>query len=356
MDKDRTYRIFIYVTLVWSLMVVAMGAYTRLTEAGLGCPDWPGCYGLLTVPQTEIQITKAEKAFPGAPVEIEKAWNEMIHRYIAGGLGLMIAAIACMSWQVKGRPRIVPAALLGVVVFQAVLGMWTVTMNLMPIVVMGHLMGGFCTVTLLGVLARRQYLERQRQKKSEGIHHRRLKLSPIDGKTKALAVGAFFAVVLQIVLGGWTSANYAATVCTQLPICEVDWVEKYDTSAFNLVVPEHDTYQYGVLNFDQRVTIHATHRIGAIIVSGLVLLLAAAVYRLLGARQSYLLVGLLSVQIILGVTNVVALLPLPVAVAHNLGGLALLLAVVNINMQLFYWTGSLSVLAKRRDARGLSHG
>ncbi|MFD2177128.1 COX15/CtaA family protein [Veronia pacifica] len=354
MDRDRAYRIFIYITLFWSLLVVGMGAYTRLTEAGLGCPDWPGCYGFLTVPQTQEQIISAEQAYPGTPVEVEKAWNEMIHRYIAGGLGLMIAGIAFLSWRQKNRPKTIPAILLAVVVFQAVLGMWTVTMNLMPVVVMGHLMGGFCTVTLLAILARRQY--RSAPSPNQLIHHPVSPTTKIDSRLKALAIAALLATVVQIILGGWTSANYAATVCTQLPVCEVDWYSKYDTSAFNPIVPEHQTYQYGVLNFDQRVTIHATHRLGAMVVTILLSLLALAVYRVLGRNASLTLLGLLGLQIALGVTNVVALLPLPVAVAHNLCGLALLLAVVHVNMRLFYRTEPISVVAKSRDARRISHG
>ncbi|WP_269748102.1 COX15/CtaA family protein [Enterovibrio coralii] len=132
---------------------MALGAFTRLTEAGLGCPDWPGCYGFLTVPQSAEHIAQATEAFPDAPVEIQKAWNEMIHRYVAGTLGLVIAAIAFLAWRNPARNRLLPSILLAVVTFQAALGMWTVTMNLMPIVVMGHLLGGFTTVTLLFLLA-----------------------------------------------------------------------------------------------------------------------------------------------------------------------------------------------------------
>ncbi len=154
---ERIYRGIVVATLLLSLVVVGLGAFTRLTEAGLGCPDWPGCYGFMTVPKTEVQQAMASEAFPDAPLEPQKAWNEMIHRYVAGSLGLLIAAITVMSFRRAGRPKLLPSLLLGTVIFQALLGMWTVTMNLMPLVVMGHLLGGFTTVTLLVLLALKLY-------------------------------------------------------------------------------------------------------------------------------------------------------------------------------------------------------
>lgn len=154
---ERIYRGTVVVTLLLSLVVVGLGAFTRLTEAGLGCPDWPGCYGFMTVPQTEAQQAVASEAFPHVPLEPQKAWNEMIHRYVAGTLGLLIAAIALLSFRRAERPKLLPSLLLGTVIFQALLGMWTVTMNLMPLVVMGHLLGGFATVTLLVLLALKLY-------------------------------------------------------------------------------------------------------------------------------------------------------------------------------------------------------
>lgn len=353
MAKEKRYLALIYGALLLSVIVVGLGAYTRLTEAGLGCPDWPGCYGFLTVPHSEEKMAQAAEAFPHAPVEVHKAWNEMIHRYVAGTLGLVIAAIAVLAWRVPGRFRLLPSVLMGVVCFQAALGMWTVTMNLMPVVVMGHLLGGFATVTLLFLLA---LMERRR------IHYwiqgeDAVTARPvIAGKLKALSLAALMAVVMQIALGGWTSANYAALVCTQLPVCEVDWVGNYDLDAFHPVSPENHTYQYGVLGFEQRVTIHATHRLGAMLVSALVLLLALAVRKPMGAGMSLLLLGALALQITLGVTNVVALLPLPVAVAHNLGGLLLLLVTVRTVLGVYSPQFVSSHTSSLRDTGRLSHG
>lgn len=352
MENEKRYLGLIYGALLLAVVVVVLGAFTRLTEAGLGCPDWPGCYGFLTVPQSADKLAQATEAFPHAPVEIHKAWYEMIHRYVAGALGLMIASIAFLAWRRPERNRILPSVLLAVVTFQAALGMWTVTMNLMPVVVMGHLLGGFTTVTLLFMLA---WMERRRintpvQRELDA------RIAPVSGKLKGLSVAALLAVVMQIALGGWTSANYSALVCTQLPICEADWVEKYDASAFHPISPENDTYQYGVLNFDQRVTIHATHRIGAMVVTALILVLAFAVRKPLGLGASLLLLGALGIQITLGVTNVIALLPLSVAVAHNVCGLFLLLVTVRTVTGVF---SSLRVNAARsplEDSGRLSHG
>ncbi|WP_394212410.1 heme A synthase [Enterovibrio calviensis] len=354
METEKRYLGLIYGALLLAVVVVGLGAFTRLTEAGLGCPDWPGCYGFLTVPVSPEKVEQATQAFPNAPVEVHKAWNEMIHRYVAGTLGLVIAAIALFAWRGKrnGRGRVLPTALLGVVIFQAALGMWTVTMNLMPIVVMAHLLGGFTTVTLLFLLA---VLERRRVNNltrepgaisPESSNNANIAtmdsvdLEPgkpsLSGKLKMLTVTALVAVIMQIALGGWTSANYAAVVCTQLPICEVDWVSGYDSAAFDPISPTSETYQYGVLGFEQRVTIHATHRIGAIVVTLLVLLLAMGIRRPLGNTSALLLVGVLLLQISLGITNVVALLPLSVAVAHNLCGLLLLLVMVRTTVLVFF--------------------
>ena len=135
-------------------VVIILGAYTRLTDAGLGCPDWPGCYGNLTVPLSEEKVAQANAAFPERPVEAFKAWNEMIHRYFAGTLGLCVLAIAIIAIRQrdKGTPVKLPLLLLGLIIFQAALGMWTVTLNLLPVVVMGHLLGGFSVLSCLFIL------------------------------------------------------------------------------------------------------------------------------------------------------------------------------------------------------------
>ena len=131
-------RMLVSMAIVLAMLVIILGAYTRLTDAGLGCPDWPGCYGFLKVPQHETHVAIAEARFPERPVEAHKAWNEMIHRYFAGSLGLLIAGIFLLSWRLQQKVTVLPTVLLALVVFQAALGMWTVTLSLFPLVVMGH--------------------------------------------------------------------------------------------------------------------------------------------------------------------------------------------------------------------------
>ena len=151
-------RILVKISVVLAFFVIVLGAFTRLTEAGLGCPDWPGCYGFLSVPSQAEHIAQAEALYPDAPVEKDKAWNEMIHRYFAGALGIMILLIAMSAWfkkrlpSQKPTPVKLPTFLLGLVIFQAGLGMLTVTMNLQPLIVMGHLLGGFTIISLLFLL------------------------------------------------------------------------------------------------------------------------------------------------------------------------------------------------------------
>lgn len=326
------FKYLVYLTFLLSLCVIALGAYTRLTEAGLGCPDWPGCYGFATVPQTSEQQLQAQAMFPDSPVEADKAWNEMFHRYAAGTLGGLIAIINWVAWRRRNTPRGLPALLLGTVVFQAVLGMWTVTMALMPVVVMGHLLGGFTTVALLFLLALRV---RRREARIVSQIYRPSSSHSLTGASLLAAV-ALAVTVGQVALGGWTAANYAAAVCTQLPICEVDWQQHFELSAFNPIQPEHDSYQYGVLNFPQRVSIHVAHRLGAAITT---LVLLVLIWRLwqsaLLRRLAVAVGGVLLIQLSLGITNIVASLPLMVAVGHNLVGAVLLLTLVATNYHIY---------------------
>ncbi|MEM6510054.1 MAG: COX15/CtaA family protein, partial [Pseudomonadota bacterium] len=206
----KNYKYLVLITVFFSILVVGLGAYTRLSDAGLGCPDWPGCYGFLTVPKHETALLHVEQNYPDMMFEAAKAWKEMIHRYFAGALGLLILALFVFAWlkrQYPNTPVKLPLALLLLVVFQAVLGMWTVTMNLQPLVVMGHLLGGFSILSLLFLL----YL--------------RLKTDPVassDSGAKPyyrLALVGLVVLILQIALGGWLAANYAAPHCNGLPLC-----------------------------------------------------------------------------------------------------------------------------------------
>ncbi|WOH36795.1 COX15/CtaA family protein [Thalassotalea fonticola] len=328
-NKAANTRKLVFVAILLALVVITLGAYTRLTHAGLGCPDWPGCYGFIDVPETADKIAIAESAFPERPVEPEKAWNEMIHRYFAGTLGLLIAAIFIFSFKHrdKGLPLFLPLILVCTVIFQAALGMWTVTMKLMPIVVMGHLLGGFVTLCLLYLLY--------------------LRLSPYrvpseDYNLRKYQVFAFIGIAiltLQIALGGWTSSNYAALVCTQLPICQDGWMEQLTfTNSFDLIPPERETYEFGFLSHAERITIHAMHRIGAIVTTLYLAWLAFSVFS--NAQSSFfkknaLFIGfILTCQVALGVSNIVFTLPLPVAVSHNVVAALLMLSMITLSYSL----------------------
>jgi cytochrome c oxidase assembly protein subunit 15 len=337
--NTKTLRRLVLTSLLLAIVVIGLGAYTRLTHAGLGCPDWPTCYGLLDVPETSLQIATAEQAFPERPVDPAKAWNEMIHRYFAGSLGLLIAAIAFFSIKLRFSknsriryPILLPLCILCVVIFQAALGMWTVTLKLMPIVVMGHLLGGFTTLCLLFLL----YL----RIKSKGINAQGATL--VDGKLKKYSSYALLGITIltaQIALGGWTSSNYAAMSCVELPICQGDWLSDLTfEKSFDLIPPSKESYEFGHLAHNERVTIHVSHRLGAIITGVFLAWLAIMVF--FKARTSsikstaIILLSLLIIQISLGVSNIWFSLPLKVAVAHNLVAACLMLSLITLAYKL----------------------
>ncbi|MGC8113565.1 COX15/CtaA family protein [Metapseudomonas otitidis] len=306
---------------VLALVVVLLGAYTRLTHAGLGCPDWPGCYGFIGVPQTDAQLAHAERHFPEAPVEAQKGWNEMVHRYFAGTLGLAILGLAVHALVRRGRdgqPLRLPLVLLGVVITQAAFGMWTVTLKLWPQVVTAHLLGGFTTLALLFLLSLRL----------SGA----LPALGLPAGLRRLAAAALALVIGQIALGGWVSSNYAAVACVDLPTCHGQWWPAMDfANGFHLTQHIGPNYLGGQLDSDARTAIHMTHRLGALVVT---LTLLALAWRLRGeglGRLAGLLLAVLALQVGLGISNVLFHLPLPVAVAHNGGGALLLLTLVLVN-------------------------
>jgi cytochrome c oxidase assembly protein subunit 15 len=315
-------------TLVFTLMVIIMGAYTRLSDAGLGCPDWPGCYGHIKVPTADHELARVETHFPGHTVEPEKAWLEMIHRYIASGLGVLVIIILVSCLKSREAPRKLPVFIFLLILFQGALGAWTVTMKLMPVVVMSHLLGGFTLLSLLTLL----YLRTSGFRIPGGD-------SPMRAY-RTLALTCLAVLVAQILLGGWTSSNYAALACTELPFCEGDWSQNLRLAdAFSPFQGTHPSFEFGVLDYHARMTIHVAHRFGAMITAGLVGLLAIRLLR--RAHSSALrtaggmLLLLLALQVALGISNVVLGLPLAVAVAHNLGAALLLVTLVFINYALW---------------------
>jgi cytochrome c oxidase assembly protein subunit 15 len=306
---------------VVTFVVIVLGAYVRLSHAGLGCPDWPGCYGQLTWPVGTEEVRQANEAFPERPVEQGKAWREMVHRYLAGALVLLVVAINVLAWRPRNRAagaRGLAAALLLLILFQAALGMWTVTLKLKPVIVMAHLMGGLATFSLLLWLA---FRTRPLEEAHDGLAYAPFRTAVIAG---------MLVLLVQLALGGWTSANYSALACPDFPTCQQQWwPETNFRDGFILWREIGVDYEGGVLDLPSRTAIHLAHRIGAVVVLGVLGLLALALLRREATRPGGALLGaLLAAQLTLGVLNVVLFLPLPNAVAHNGTGALLLGAMV----------------------------
>lgn len=319
--------VFALCALALGFVVVILGAYTRLVHAGLGCPDWPGCYGFIGVPRSAESIELAQLRFPDDPVEAFKAWAEMIHRYVAGLLGLVILGLALFSLRkrrIPGYPVGLSVGLLLLVICQAAFGMWTVTWKLWPQIVTLHLLGGFATLSLLLLLILR-------------LSGSYAPLSPrkVVVRLRYFARFALIVVIGQIMLGGWTSTNYAALACVDLPTCHGVWWPEMDFAAgFHLFHEIGPNYLGGILMGEGRTAIHVTHRIGAVITSVVLLLLAWRMFEVGLGRLASLLLAVLALQVSLGISNVLLHLPLAVAVAHNAVGAVLLLTMVAINYRL----------------------
>jgi len=308
---------------VVALAVVMLGAWVRLTDAGLGCPDWPGCYGRLVVPEAATPADELGAEFT-RPLEHGKAWREMIHRYLASMLGLVCVAIAVIAWRNRGDPQQalrVPLVLVALVVFQGLLGMWTVTLLLKPIVVVAHLLGGFATLALLFWLGR----------------WRTTRVAAPTAGLRALGLAAGAALVLQIFLGGWTSANYAALACPDFPTCQTQWwpaVADFE-EGFVLWRGLGIDYEGGVLDHPARVAVHFTHRLGAIVATVLLALLGWRLAREVATRlDGAAVLAVLLAQLSLGVSIVWFGVPLAVAVLHNGVAALLLLTVINANQRI----------------------
>ena len=293
-------------------VVVVLGAYTRLVDAGLGCPDWPGCYGQLGVPTGDAEIARAEQAFPDAPVEAAKAWTEMVHRYAATALGLLILIL--LGVVLKNRqPWRLPALLTVLVIAQGAFGAWTVTLRLWPQVVTAHLLGGMATLGLLWLLC----LTRRRPAWLD---------VPAAG---GLAVVALVALIAQIALGGWLTSNYAALACPDFPTCHGLWWPPMDfASGFDVAQRIGPNYLGGLLSSDGRVAIHVAHRLGAVLV---LVAVGALAWRLGNRPLAWAIGAALAAQLGLGIANVLFALPLAVAVLHNAGAAVLLLLLVAVN-------------------------
>ncbi len=376
-------RTLAWVACAFAFCVIVFGAFVRLSNAGLSCPDWPTCYGRITWPVKPAAVARADRAFPSRPVETGKAWREQTHRFLAGTLGLLVLAEALaaasasrrrsglvvaavvligvgiplymagdyvgssvlaafgealllgvvVSWRGGGWRRIAVLAL-AVVCFQALLGMWTVTWLLKPIVVTGHLLGGMTTFALLAWVA---WWVSTREPRD-----------PVRARLFVPALVGLLLLAGQIILGGWTSSNYAALACgiggSAFPTCLGQWWPAMDFhQGFVLWRGIGVDYQGGILDAAARAAIQMTHRFGALVVFVYLMWLAHKVGRAGMRRQALALALLLLAQVALGIGNVVLGLPLPVAVAHN-GGAALLLFTLVI------------LLARTRQAEAASCG
>jgi cytochrome c oxidase assembly protein subunit 15 len=328
-------RALVGAALLLCLCVVVLGAYVRLSNAGLGCPDWPGCYGHLTPSGAAADTRVLSTPMAGRPLEVGKAWREMVHRYAAGTLGLLILVLVLIGVS-KRREHVLPlryvTSLLALVLAQGLLGMLTVTWQLTPLVVTLHLLCGFTTLSLLLwlILSLPEPAEWRRP-------------TPIDAdgtvaRARRLALLGLIALGVQIALGGWTSSNYAALACPDFPTCQAQWWPTADyRGAFAFRGASGHTYEGGVLDAAARTAIQFTHRFAALIITIVLLSAALSALRLrekFARRAAGLVLMALTMQLSIGISMVLRGFPLWLATAHSAGAALLLMAVVVLNRAL----------------------
>ena len=304
----------------FAFVVIALGAWTRLVDAGLGCPDWPGCYGFVVFPTTEAEIQLAESRYPQFPYEIDKAIPEVVHRYFAAALGFLAILLVyfAFKYQLPKKIKAITSFLLFFICCQGLFGYLTVSLKLLPIIVTGHLFGGFITLSLFFYL----FLNTTNGIKNHNIGH-----------LKVLGGVALFALIVQIFLGVWTSTNYASLACADFPTCQGKFIPEMDfREGFNLAQEVGPNYLYGLLDNEARVAIHYSHRISAIVLTIIFLILISRLWFSSAAPLASTLGVILVTQISLGIMNVVYVLPLYIAIAHNLVAALLLLATLMVNL------------------------
>ena len=304
----------------FAFVVIALGAWTRLVDAGLGCPDWPGCYGFVVFPTTEAEIALAESRYPQFPYEIDKAIPEVVHRYFAAALGFLAILLVyfAFKYQLPKKIKAITSFLLFFICCQGLFGYLTVSLKLLPIIVTGHLFGGFITLSIFFYL----FLQ-----STDGIKNYNI------GHLKALGGVALFALIIQIFLGVWTSTNYASLACADFPTCQGKFIPEMDFyDGFNLAQEVGPNYLYGLLDNEARVAIHYSHRISALVLTLIFLVLISRLWFSNAAPMASTLGVILVTQISLGIMNVVYVLPLYIAIAHNLVAALLLLATLMVNL------------------------
>ncbi len=348
MNNKAFYRISLVATFL-ALLVVVLGAYVRLSDAGLGCPDWPGCYGQLLAPSAEHEVAAANSVFPERPVETPKAWKEMIHRYFASILGLLILAMSFLAYRHRHNPKQqlkLPLFLVLLVGFQGALGMWTVTLLLKPVIVSLHLLGGMLTLALLWWTSLTAL--------DHSNTHNTLRTS---NTVKRWALLGLIVIYFQIALGGWTSTNYVALYCTDLPTCQGQWFPPTDFKEGFTLWSKDDTtdinYEGGVLSLEAGTAVHLTHRIGALITLAIVGCFALKLYLLgtaISRRYGLILATVLATQVSLGMLNIILVLPIPIAVAHNGVAALLLLTMLTIYRKINTLPATITITRKTTDA------
>lgn len=314
-----------WVTVFFTFDLIVFGAFTRLTDSGLGCPDWPGCYGEANPFLAHADISAAQAAMPTGPVTVFKAWIEMIHRYLAMGVGVLIIAMLVFAWRNWKQTRLprftpaVPALLLLFVCVQGAFGAWTVTLKLQPVIVTTHLLLGMGLLALLVWHAMRQSAQ-----------------APVDAAATNLRVPAALALLvlfMQIALGGWVSTNYAALACGAYPLCQGELIPALDIEhGFTLWRHLGMTAAGDYLPFSALVAIHWVHRTFAYVVVALVAWLAHRAWRLSGLQTiGRALLLMIFVQLFTGIATVLFNWPLSLAVLHNGGAALLVLLLVVLN-------------------------
>ena len=304
-----------------AFVVIALGAWTRLVDAGLGCPDWPGCYGFVVFPTNEAEIALAEARYPTFPYDINKAIPEVVHRYFAAALGFLAIIMVYYSFK-QNENKNIRRWTIGLLIFiccQGLFGYLTVSLLLLPIIVTAHLFGGFSTLTLFFLIflmsGKFDILEKM-----------------AIPKLKTIAGIALAVLLFQIFLGVWTSTNYASLACADFPTCQGTYMPEMDfKNGFNLNQEVGPNYLYGLLDNPSRVAIHYSHRVSAILVAVVFLILISKLWFSNAAPLASTIGILLLTQISLGIINVVYVLPLYVAIAHNLVAALLLLAIFTVN-------------------------
>ncbi len=338
--RSRRFKWLLALAIFITFDLIMFGAFVRVADAGLGCPDWPGCYGKVTPFGALDQIRSEAQARPHGPVTVFKAWVEMLHRYIASGLGLLIIVLAVMAWRMRrdgpgsagdgrhsadglgGRPSFALAIVtLAWVILQGLFGMWTVTLRLQPAVVTSHLLGGMALFALL-------LMQRNRVASQPAVGAGAARLH-------GWAMLALALVFLQIALGGWVSSNYATLACQDFPTCQGSWWPPMDIAAgFELWRPLGMTADGAGLPFPALTAIHYAHRLMAYVVLLVVGLLAWRMRRIAGLERigRWLLI-VLAAQVVTGLTNIFLDWPAAAAVLHTGGATALVGLLLMLNFR-----------------------